>query len=277
MRELSPPLVSVCIPAYNCESFIEAALKSVLSQTFQDFEIILVDNCSTDGTLARAKKFESERVHIYKNETNIGAEGNWNRVISHARGRFVKLLCADDVLLPRCLERQVAVFLRDKDGEIALVSCRRQVIDQDGKVLLKAQGLRGMRGQIVGKWVVKKTVRSGRNPLGEPSAVLFRKSLIEKIGGFSAEFPYLIDLDFWFRLLRWGDLYAIPEGLCSFRVTSTSWSSQLVNIQANQTSAFYRSIARHGLFRVSSFDLWMGIVRAHFYAFLRKALYRFWF
>src|SRR5579859_195058 len=104
------PLISVCIPCYNGERFIGRTLESVLRQTFTDFELVIVDDKSTDGTVSVIRGFTDARIRLIQNEKNLGLCLNWNRALSQTAGKYVKLLCEDDFLYPECLARQVAVL-----------------------------------------------------------------------------------------------------------------------------------------------------------------------
>src|SRR5690349_581871 len=104
------PLISICIPAYNNEAYIAETISSVLSQTYSVFEIIIVDDCSTDNTVEVVRKFNDHRIRFYQNEKNLGMHGNWNRALSLAKGEYVKLLCGDDTIFPGCLQKQLDEF-----------------------------------------------------------------------------------------------------------------------------------------------------------------------
>ena len=118
---MSTPKVSVCIPTFNGASYVGATIDSVLKQNFQDFEIVIVDNCSTDHTEAIVKEhlLLSEKIIFYKNEQNIGMAENFNKCLEYARGEYIKYLCADDLLLPGCLEQMVNGL--DAHPEVSLV------------------------------------------------------------------------------------------------------------------------------------------------------------
>ena len=97
--------VSVVMPLYNAENFLELSVQSVLSQTFKDFELIMVDDCSTDGTLAVAESFDDARIKILRNEKNLGTPGATRNVgLDAAQGEYVYFMDDDDVLLERGLE-----------------------------------------------------------------------------------------------------------------------------------------------------------------------------
>lgn len=234
--------VSVCIPTYKGEATIGAAIQSVLAQSFADFELIVIDDGSPDNTRAVVESYSDPRLVYLRNERNLGPEGNWNRCLEVAQGRYFKLLPHDDLLHPRCLERQVAVLDSDQDERIALVFSARDVIGPDGRVLIKRRGYRGLtEGTVAGNLAMGACVRRGTNLFGEPGAVLFRKALADRIGAFDATNPYVIDLDYWFRLLAHGDAYYCAESLASFRVSGVQWS---VAIGAGQSRDFRGLVTR---------------------------------
>lgn len=235
------PAISVCIPTYNGGEPLRAAIQSVLAQTWRDFELVVIDDGSTDATPAIVAGFEDPRVRYLRNPRNLGPQGNWNRCLAEARGRYFKLLPHDDVLHPECLERQLRVLEADADERLALVFSGREVIGPDGRVLTRRGYPGASEGVIAAKDVIAGCVRRGTNLLGEPGALLMRKSLVDRVGLFDGTNPYVIDLDYWFRLLAHGDAYYCDAALASFRVWPQSWS---VEIGANQGREFRQFIAR---------------------------------
>jgi len=111
------PLVSILIPVFNREELVITALESALSQTYPNYEIILVDNCSTDKTFEVIREYarNDPRVRAFHNEENIGPVRNWKRCAEHSRGEFVKILFSDDWLEPDALERLVEPLLKHAD------------------------------------------------------------------------------------------------------------------------------------------------------------------
>lgn len=207
------PKVSICIPTYNYGSFISDAIRSVLDQTFDDFELIVVDNCSTDDTRKIVEEYAASDVRIkyYFNETNIGMVGNWNQCLKYATGDYVKLLCADDLLEPTCIEKSVVTL--DRYPQVAIVACSRLLVTED-KHPINTLSYSGDYEVVESYEVIKKCLFS-RNIIGEPSAVLFRRNLSGR--GFDARYKQLVDLEMWLYLLRKGDFAFIPEVLCHFR------------------------------------------------------------
>jgi len=207
------PKVSVCIPTFNGASYIGATIDSVLKQKFQDFEIVIVDNCSTDHTEAIVAELMllSEKIIFYKNEQNIGMAENFNKCLEYARGKYIKFLCADDLLLPGCLEKMVTGL--DAHPEVSLVCGGRLSVNEYGNSF----GLQrySSETQIVKGHEAITRCLFGGNFIGEPSAVLFRKS--ELLNHFRAELPQLMDMDVWFRLIETGHLLSIEIPLCAIR------------------------------------------------------------
>lgn len=252
------PKVSVCIPTYRGTATIAPAIESVLNQTFGDFELIVIDDCSPDDTQAIVQSFSDSRITYLRNTKNLGPQGNWNRCLEVARGSHFKLLPHDDLLHPRCLESQVAILDADTDEKIALVFSARNVLGPDGRILTRRSYSGGREGCITSSSVMRACVRRGTNLLGEPGAVMFRKSLADKIGTFDATNPYVIDLDYWFRLLAHGDAYFCTDTLASFRVSPQSWSVAIGNGQSNDFRNFVSRVSSSGKIPTTMFDQFCG-------------------
>ena len=262
------PAVSVCIPTYNGERFISQAIESVLAQTFRDFELVVVDDASTDETLQRVSTFSDPRIRVIRNDRNLGLAGNWNKAVESCTAPIVKLLCHDDLLYPESLRLQLAAMA---DPNVALVSARRRVINESGKVIIRSRGAKA--GRLPGQQMIRNIVRSGTNPLGEPSAVLFRRAMHKQVGGFLGDRPYMIDVDFYCRLLELGDSVALPEVLCAFRIWGSALSSRLASSQARQAREFFKDVqARHPEL-ITAADLRSGRLRAAAWASARRLLY----
>jgi glycosyltransferase involved in cell wall biosynthesis len=257
METTARPLVSIAIPLYNNERFIAGTIESVLAQTMPDFELLIYDDHSTDNSLEIARSYPDRRIRVVSSDRNLGPEANWNRAISEVRGAWVKLLCADDLIFPECLEKQVDVFLGSQSAGVSMVSCQRTIIDSDGKTLIKKVNFID-GGRKEPSELVRKMVRMGTNIIGEPVCGLYPAALIGKTLGYSARIPYTIDLDFWAQLLRLGDLWMIDEPLCAFRISSASWSSRIGELRHQQFLDFMQEVAAIDSFRVNDLDLFIG-------------------
>jgi hypothetical protein len=266
------PLVSVVIPTYNGGPFIAQTVRSALAQTLHDLEIVVVDDASTDDTLETVRRLADPRLRILTSDANAGAGANWNRALRAARGRYVKLLCQDDVLAPTCLQRQVAAF--DAEGAaLTLVCARRLIIDERGRTIAQRGFARRVSGAVPGPVAARLVIRSGGNPIGEPSAVLFRKEDALRAGLFDESQQYVIDLDLWMRLLAMGALHVIAEPLAGFRVSAGAWSVALAGAQARQYCALAHRAAGDPRLALARPDVFIGCVMARLLNVARRALY----
>ena len=270
MVDSEHPAVSIVIPLYNCESHIGETIESVLAQTFKDFELVVVDDLSTDRSAAIAEAFDDPRIRLIRNPDRQGFAGNWNRCLAMMRGTYCKLLPHDDPLEPTCLEEQVRVLEAHPDVE--LVHCARNIIDPAGRILAR-RGPREKEGIRDGASSLKKIVRSGTNPIGEPAAVMFRYHTMKRIGLFSDEDMYSIDIDYWSRLLNEGDRYYIDKVLSSFRVWPDSASVRLFGSQSRSMRRFFRRMADRYPQAVRPVDVWIGSVKSVFLEAARGGFY----
>ncbi len=257
MGYLNRPYVTVTIPMYNNALFIGETIKSVLAQTYTDFELLIYDDHSTDDSYDIAASMADPRIKLFRNSENLGPAGNWNRAISKVRGKYVKLVCGDDLLFPECLEKQVKVFDEPQNAGVSLVSSQRTIIDPAGKTLIKKVNfVDGGRKEPVD--VIRKMVRMGTNIIGEPVCGLYPADLITKISGYSEVVPYTIDLDFWIQILKHGDLFVIDESLCAFRISDFSLSSRIGDLRYQQFMEFMEQASADESHGVTDLDLFIG-------------------
>ena len=276
MRD-SPPAVSVCIPSYRGAAHIAATIDSVLAQTFTDLELVIVDDNSPDDTFGIVSSYRDPRVRCVRNTRNLGPEGNWNRCLAEAKGRYVKLLPQDDLLAPACLQREVAVLESDARQQIAVVFCARTIVDAESRPVLVRRPFGRRDRRLTANAIFRRCLRRGTNVVGEPGAVLFRRTLADVVGSFDATFGYVVDLDYWLRLLAHGDGYYIAETLASFRVSSGAWSVAIGRSQAEQFSGLAANMAQRADLVPGPFDLALGRVAARANNLGRLLMYRFMF
>ena len=222
------PKVSVCIPTFNGDAFIRDAINSILYQNYQNYEIIVVDNCSTDETEAIVAELASvsNKIIYFKNEKNIGMAENFNKCIDYARGEYIKFLCVDDVLLNNCLK--VMSDALDKQNKISLVCGGRVLMNEYGRPFKKI-GYSSKRKIVPGHTAITKCLTWG-NLIGEPSSIMFRKS--EVCARFSNSYPQLMDLEMWFKILENGNLLNIEIPVCSIRIHAAQMTR--VNIKSSK-------------------------------------------
>jgi glycosyltransferase involved in cell wall biosynthesis len=271
-----PPKVSVCIPTYRGGSALGAAIESVLAQTLTDFELIVIDDASPDDTRALVERYADPRIKYLRNAINLGPQGNWNRCLKVARGRYFKLLPHDDRLKPQSLQRQADILDADAQETIALVFSARDVIGTHGQVITRRGYPSADEGLIPADTLIRACVRRGTNLLGEPGAVLFRKSLASQVGLFDATHPYVIDLDYWFRLLAHGDAYFFPESLAEFRVSKQSWSVAIGSQQSHDFHHFLKQFSSRGRSPATALDHFLGYFTPALNNLARLAFYRFY-
>ncbi|MCL2935983.1 MAG: glycosyltransferase, partial [Trichodesmium sp. MAG_R02] len=228
-----PPLVSICIPTYNGENFIIAAINSAISQTYSNLEIIISDDNSMDKTMEIVKILQSENPQInfqISCHRNYGLVGNLNFCISLAKGKYIKFLFQDDLLEPNCIEELVK--LAETDPEVGLVFSRRRVILEPGaknnSVCIAAyHGTQNLHQD----WSNLKTIQLGRdllldlnlmkyrlNKIGEPTTVLIPTAVFEKIGLFDSNLTQLLDIDMWLRIMGNYKIGFVDKTLSQLRI-----------------------------------------------------------
>lgn len=252
--------VSVCVPAYRAEAYIAATIESVLAQTYQNWELIVMDNNSPDRTGDIARSYDDRRITVVTNPETLELADNWNAVSALATGNYLKLLCADDLLHPECLAQQVEIL--DEHKDVSVVASRRDFIGSQGEVVLKDRGLAGLLGRRSPDSVVEQVIRSGINPIGWPAAMLFRRSAFEKVGAFDKRWLYPIDLELAIRMLREGSFYGMARSLASFRISPTSASSTMKKHGA-QHREMMRSVAADPIWSVPRLALARGLFLSH--------------
>lgn len=185
------PLVSIIIPTYNREKLLITAVESILKQTFQDFEILIIDDASTDQTEDIIKDFNHPKVKYFKLATNSGQCVARNHGIKEAKGEYVAFLDSDDTWLPQKLEKQVALFENgtDKLGGVYCYSYQKFVMSK--MTLVNDKGY--YRGDIHDKFL------TGFCP-PTPSLFLIRKSALDRVNGFDENLVTFVDLDLWIRI-----------------------------------------------------------------------------
>ena len=266
------PRVSVVVPSFNNASFIEATMDSILAQTFADFELVVADHSSSDGTWALLQPYAGDpRVRLLQTEAGGGAPRNWQRVTAEARGELVKLVCGDDVIYPDCLRDQVAAM--DAHPSVVLVAAQRDLIDARGGIVTTRRGLAGLAGRVPGKVAVRHTVVAGSNIFGEPACVLIRREALVRAGGWDVRHPFVIDEATYVKVLLTGDFFGIDKALAAFRLSSSQWSVSLARAQSDQVIGFHHQLADEAPGVLSRADLWRGDAIARAMAYVRRLAY----
>ena len=263
MAELIPQ-ISICIPTYNGEKFIARTIQSVLDQTFSNFEIIVSDDGSNDKTLEIVRSFNDPRIVRVDSLSKVGAEANWNNSVANARADLVKLVCQDDLLYAQCLQTEFEAMSLSANQDVAFCFSLRDFVTPKDRFIKGRRIANSEQKKLSKTQMLRKVVRSGGNPIGEPMAVTFRKSTFERAGKFHGD--YVIDLNMWVGLLEVGSALFIPSRLSAFRISKTSWTSSLKKSQFESVRSLAKKIRRENRDSVSSADLVrgqvVGLVRA---------------
>jgi glycosyltransferase involved in cell wall biosynthesis len=267
----SAPLVSICIPSFNTARFLRESVESAVRQTYPRIEVIVVDDNSTDGSRGILAAIQHPKVRIYINDRNLGLEGNWNRCLALARGEYMTLLPSDDVLYPDATAKRIAVLEHADNADLVLAFSARDIVSAGGRRLLRARFVR--EGRVSAGSLVRQSVRQGMNVIGEPGAVLFRTRLARQVGGFDESLPYVIDLDYWVRLLAHGDAYAFADAHCAFRLSGENLSFRLGRQRRQDYLAAIDRFMAVAHCAVSRSDRTRGILRAHLNEYLRTFVY----
>ncbi len=206
------PKVSVVIPAYNHEKYVGEAIQSVLDQTFQDFELIIINDGSTDNTEAEILKFKDERIRYYS-QGNRGLSATLNRGIELARGEYFNFLPSDDAFFPEKLEIQLKIF--EEDPALGLVFAYPQLIDAEG---------REIKDDLVAQWAIvpyetKEEIFPAlfeRNFLSAPTA-LIKMDCFRRVGVFDESLKYAQDYDMWMKVLKYYECRLMKQPLVRYR------------------------------------------------------------
>jgi GT2 family glycosyltransferase len=218
------PQVSVIVPCYNHARYLPQALHSVLSQTFSDWEAIIVDDGSTDNTRDIAARFSDPRVQ-YKYQENRGLSAARNAGIRAARGQYLAFLDADDAWAPEFLEACVAKLAAVDTAAAVVTLCR--FIDEDGVDLPR------VGGRAVSSEAFRACLMEGG--FFPPNAALVRAHAAQRAGPFDENLTSLEDWDLWLRIAALGGLVlCIPKPLARYRVTANSMSTDAVRMHRNR-------------------------------------------
>lgn len=228
-------LISICIPTYNGEAFIEQTLQSIKQQTYRNIELIISDDNSKDNTLQIIEKFKKEvefPVNIF-HHTPSGIGANWNNCLANANGDYIKFIFQDDLMEDTCLEYMLRCLM-ETNTKIAI--CKRKIIidkhykynksieewlSMYGDLQTQLQPLQALNGySIITKSIFsnKRFLEKPYNKIGEPIVGLIHKSVYDSIGKYDENIKQFLDYEFWYRALLKYDFALINKALVSFRV-----------------------------------------------------------
>lgn len=238
MSDAALPLVCICIPAYNAEKTIATTLRSVLEQTYQHLVIQVVDNNSSDATVSIVQSFSDERITLHRNLVNIGGEGNFNRCIALASGKYTAIYHADDIYKPEMVAAQVA-FLEQHPQACAVFTEALLVDEFDKHIGAIRQPINlAASGPLHHFAEVLKAVLEYSNFLVCPSLMARTSVYKEHIKSWRGElFGSSADLDVWLRMLQLGPVGILRQTSMRYRI-SRSQGSAKVRLDTNRAAFF---------------------------------------
>lgn len=227
MRDSTIP-VSICVPTYNGAEYLQVCLDSILRQSFTDFEVIIVDDCSSDESFQISKEYQHKdhRIKVLKNNNNLGLVENWNRCMDLAEGEWIKFVFQDDTLEPDCIKKMYNA------GSLGnwLVVCRRSIkfenVDpaiqigfQKYLTWMSMDSIFDRQHDISAVQFCNAVVDNlGYNFIGEPTAVMIKKTMFAQYGKFNANFEQLCDFELFSRVACNRGIMYVPETLATFRI-----------------------------------------------------------
>jgi glycosyltransferase involved in cell wall biosynthesis len=234
---MKSPKVTVLMPVYNSEKYLHDAIKSILNQTFRDFEFIIIHDPSTDKTTEILQSFNDPRIKIINNEKVLGLIESLNTGLGIASGEYIARMDSDDISLPERFEKQVKYL--QAHPEVGVLGCHVKIVDEISKtVSVCSRPLTNDQNQ----W------RLLFGPSLMHPSVMFRKELIIKHGGYSKEALHAEDYELWSRLSRYTEINQLPDVLVVLRKHTENIGS--VYAQAQLETAI--SITKNNMNRLFS-------------------------
>lgn len=201
---MNTKLVSIVLPVYNGEKYLRESIDSVLAQTYTNWELLILDDCSTDSSQQIAKEYveRDNRIHYFRNEHNLRLPRNLNRGFSLAQGEYLTWTSDDNRYKPEALERMVGALQGTPDAQFVFASCR--IIDGEGKEVEYITVSEGSKKRIVGS-----------NPVG--ACFMYTRKAYEEIGEYDPELTLVEDFDYWQRLYARFGAVTINDILYEYR------------------------------------------------------------
>lgn len=220
--------VSICIPVFNGKEYIAQAIDSALDQDYENIEVIICDNCSTDGTWELASKYRgNDKVILHRNKSNIGMYANFNHAAKIASGDFIKFLCADDTLVKTAVRKMVKVF--QTDSKIGVVKIFAHDINTEGAII-SSEKFRNS-GIAKGKSLFQQSMLTLSNKfLDSPSHLMFHKNNFLAINCFPTTDNYYgwgNDMVTFLQLSKNSLVGFIPEHLLHRRIHDEQYTARI--------------------------------------------------
>ena len=214
------PKISVIMSVFNGQMYLNECIESILSQTFENFEFLILDDASNDSTYDIIKNYKDKRIKLIRNEKNLGLTKSLNLLLDIVRGEHVARIDADDVA---CNERFIKqTFALDENKSVGMVASNCDIINENSDFLFNHCP---SSNDTALKWSF-----IFRNPIRH-STVMLRKDVINKVGKYNEFFEFSQDYELWHRILINSKIKIIPETLCKIRNHKKSISSKMLENQ----------------------------------------------
>ena len=231
------PLVTVICLCYNHENFVIEALESVIHQNYNNIELIIVDDCSSDNSVGVINSWlvKHPKVRFIVNPTNLGNTKTFNKALQLANGEYIIDLAADDRLLPNCISKQIETFQNSSYEDLAIVYGNFNFINEDGsfKSIYFTENENPVSGNGY-EMVIGRTVKLGS------IAAIYKTAVLKELNGYDETLAYE-DLDIWIRITRNYNIEYIDEVLAEKRELSTSLSAQFLKRKNSKTRFLHES------------------------------------
>lgn len=240
-----PPFISVVLPVYNASIFIAEAINSILEQTFKDFELIIVNDGSTDNSQSIIDSFDDSRIRVFQ-KTNTGLIDSLNLAISHSRGIWIARMDADDISAPNRFEEQIK-YIRD---EVAVIGSQAFLIDANGKVYGETKFVTNHNE------ILSNLLHLFSNVI-HPS-VLINKKILNEVGGYDPKMHVAEDYDLWLRFSKIGKIVNVDQKLLFLRKHANNISSTKLGTSINNcliSLAYYFKIKSSRVMSSVEYDL----------------------
>ncbi len=274
MNKQKQPLVSIVTPVYNTEKYISECIESVINQTYENWEYIIINNCSTDASLQIAKDYEAknDRIRILNNKKILDLMQNWNHAMRQIspESKYCKVLHADDFIFPECLTRMVEIA--ENHPSVGIIGAYR--LDET-KVNL--DGLPYSRNFFKGSEICRKNLLEGVYVFGSPTSILLRADLIRKRTNFYNEKNIHADKEICFDLLQESDFGFVHQVLTYTRRHNESETTRTKRFNTRRAIKLY-ILKKYGpvFLEQSEFNLKLGKKIENYHEFIINDLFENW-
>jgi glycosyltransferase involved in cell wall biosynthesis len=238
------PLVSICIPVFNGEKTIRKTIDSIINQTYKNLEIIIVDNCSMDSTVAIVQEFNDSRVQLIQNAIHLPVgEYNWNRCFQYVHGEFIALFHADDVYLPQMVSQQIETF--KNFPSVGGIFTRGNIINEHDEIIGEVLLPPAIKtGEPFMYFQLLPSILENGDFLLCPSAMI-RSDLYKKLSPFRYDrFGSASDLDMWLRMTKCAPGLILNDKLMNYRISRTQ-GTHVLNHGRTHEADFFRVMDSH--------------------------------